>query len=385
MKKVQSKRVQLLGVHGKRVNMKFPACTTKEEVATFKRVARRLIQCQLGNLAFFPQDIAYVQSHGKKIADKLRLLGVSLEQQPDKTDEAQLGNYLSRFISSKTGETERKLNDAAGRLERFFGRTKDMREINKTDAQSFRKWLIEKEQLAENSTVRRTLGYASQIMARAVEDGVLARNPFAGKDLPKAVCPDTNKWRYISPEETIKLWNAIQTEEDRVRFVLLRFLGLRAPSEINGLRWKDLNWKSLTLTIRSPKLRHYRDKGQRTCPVSHPDVLRVLKGAYESRVTDDDPIVPPISHSSLAKRVKQWLGAAGIELWPHLLTNFRRTAITDACGYLPSHVVASYFGHTELISNAHYRMITDSHAQAFGEAPSLLEGENKKASEDNAA
>ena len=50
----KSKRVQLRGVHGNRVNMKFPACTTKEEVGTFKRVAQRLVQSQLGNLGFFP-------------------------------------------------------------------------------------------------------------------------------------------------------------------------------------------------------------------------------------------------------------------------------------------------------------------------------------------
>jgi hypothetical protein len=82
---------------------------------------------------------------------------VSFDAQPDKADEAQLGTYASRVIASKTGETERKLTDAARRMERFFGRTKDIREIDKTDALSFAKWLIEKEQLAENSTARRAL------------------------------------------------------------------------------------------------------------------------------------------------------------------------------------------------------------------------------------
>ncbi len=79
----KAKRVQLRGVHGRRVNMKFPACTTKEDLAIFKRVAQRLVQCQLGNLPFFPQDITYVQRLGKKDADKLRLLGVSFDEQPE--------------------------------------------------------------------------------------------------------------------------------------------------------------------------------------------------------------------------------------------------------------------------------------------------------------
>jgi integrase len=381
----KSKRVQLRGVHGRRVNMKFPACTTKEELGTFKRVAQRLVQSQMGNLAFFPQDIAYVQSYGKKVADKLRLLGVSFDEQPDKSDEAQLGNYVSRVIASKTGETERKLSDAARRMERFFGRTRDMREIDKTDAESFGKWLIEKEGLAENSTARRTLGYASQIMARAVEDRLLPRNPFAGKDMPKAVLSDRTKWQLISPEETLKLWNVLQTEEDQIRFVLLRFLGLRAPSEINALTWRDVDWEHLQLTIRSPKLRHHKNQGQRRCPINHPDVLPVLRQAYDKRIADDAPIVTPITHTSLTKRVKQWLGAAGLKLWPQLLVNFRRSAVTDACSYLPSHVVASYYGHSEAISLANYRITTATHADAVATAPSLIEGKASKNTDEDAA
>jgi integrase len=381
----KARRVQLRGVHGNRVNMKFPACTTKEELGTFKRVAQRLVQSQLGNLGFFPQDIAYVQSHGKRVADKLRRLGVSFDEQPDKADEAQLGTYASRVIASKTGETERKMSDAARRMERFFGRTKDIRDIDKTDALSFRKWLIEKERLAENSTTRRTLAYASQIMARAVDDGIISRNPFSGKDVPKAVCPNLTKWRYISPEETMRIWNGIQTEEDQIRFVLLRYLGLRAPSEINVLTWKDVDWETHQLTIRSPKLRHHKNLGQRRCPISHPDVLPVLSQAYGKRTADDAPIVPPITHTSLTKRVKQWLGSAGLKLWPQLLVNFRRSAVTDACSYLPSHVVASYYGHSEAISLANYRITTATHAEAVAAAPSFIEGKSPQINDEDVA
>jgi integrase len=373
MRYAKSKRVQLQGVHGRRVNMKFPPSTTKEELGTFKRVARRFVQCQLGNLSPFPQDITYVRSHGKKLVGKLRLLGVVLDEQSENTDGFRLGSYATRLISAKSGETERKLNDAARRLERFFGPAKDIREIDKTDALTFRKWLIDEEQLAENSTARRTLGYASQIFAAAVEDGLISRNPFAGKDVPKAVRSDRDKWRHISNADTLKLWNVIQTEEDRVRFVFLRILGLRAPSEINTLTWKDVDWQTLELTIRSPKLRHHKNRGFRRCPITHPDVLHVLRHAYEHREADDSPIVPPLTHTSLTKRVKQWLGAAGLDLWPQLLVNFRRSAVTDACGYLPSHVVAAYFGHSEAISYSHYRITTAAHAEAFASAPSLLE------------
>ena len=38
-----------------------------------------------------------------QVADKLRLLGVSFDERPEKSDEAQLGNYVSRVIASKSG------------------------------------------------------------------------------------------------------------------------------------------------------------------------------------------------------------------------------------------------------------------------------------------
>lgn len=374
MAKAKSKRVQIKGVHGKVCNLFFPPCSTKQDVAVFKTVARRMVQNCLGNLPFLPQDIAYVQSHGERVRKKLLLLGVSLDQPKENTGDFVLCGYLSRFTASKSGETERKLIDTARRLERFFGPAKDMRDITKTDAAHFRKWLIEKENLAEFSTARRTLGYASQIMEAAVDDGLLAKNPFKAKDMPKTVLTDQRRHHYIDQQQTAKLWNALQTDEDRVRFVLLRYLGLRAPSELDALMWKDVDWQKFQITIRSKKNEHHKNQAFRVCAISHPDVLPVLRNAFEQRQADDSPIVPRISGAALRRRVVRWLGRAGIEVWPQLFVNFRRSAVTDACTVLPSHVVAAYFGHSEAISMANYRMQTASHAEAFASAPSMLKG-----------
>lgn len=374
MAKAKSKRIQIKGVQGKVCNLFFPPCTTKQDAGIFKTVARRMVQSCLGNLPFLPQDTAYVLSHGETVKKKLRHLGVSLDVQSDRSGEAILCTYLSRFTASKSGETERKLIATARRLERFFGPTKDMRDIVKTEASHFLKWLIETEKLAEFSTARRTLGYASQIMEAAVADGVITKNPFKAKDMPKAVLTDQKKHHYIDLSQTRKLWNAIQTDEDRIRFVLLRYLGLRAPSEIDALTWKDVNWEQQNVTIRSKKNEHHKNQAFRVCPITHPDVLPVLKAAYKLRTADDSPIVPRISGASLRKRVLNWLGRSGLEAWPQLLVNFRRTAVTDACSLLPSHVVAAYYGHSEAISIANYRMETAAHAQAFAAAPSMLQG-----------
>jgi len=374
MAKAKSKRVQIKGVHGKVCNLFFPPCTTKEDVRIFKTVAKRLVQSRLGNLPPLPQDIAYVGSHGEALRKKLRLLGVSLNEPQENASAFVLSGYFSRFTAAKSGETERKLIDTARRLERFFGADKDMRDITKIDAARFKKWLIEKEKLAEFSTARRTLGYASQIMEAAVEEGLITKNPFKAKDMPKTVLTDQRKHHYIDKTETLRIWNAMQSDDDRTRFVLLRYLGLRAPSELNALNWRDVDWARSQITIRSKKNEHHKNQAFRVCPINHSDVLPVLKSAYERRQADDCPIVPPISGSALRRKAIRWLGRAGLEVWPQLFVNFRRSAVTDACNVLPSHVVAAYFGHSEAISMANYRMQTATHAEAFASAPSMLRG-----------
>jgi integrase len=371
MKKMKSKRVQIKGVDGKRRNLVFPTCATKEEVRHFKTVAQRMVRCRIANTAFYPQDLEFIAVHGPSMQKKLALLGVTHDATSSSND-ATLCSYLSKYTSGACGESERKLIDVARRLEKFFGPRKDMREIQKTDAQRFWKWLVEKENLAENSTARRHIAYASQIMDSAVHDGILAKNPFKGRDLPKQVHTDQSKWHHIDAHQTLKLWNAIQDDEDRVRFVLLRFLGLRAPSEINALTWKDVNWTEQTITIRSKKLRHHKHGGVRVCPISWADVLPTLTAAYEGRASDDEPMVTSITGTALRRRAIQWLGRAGLDIWPQLFVNFRRSAITDAADQFPSHVVANWFGHSETIAKKHYRMETAAHAKAVSKAPSIL-------------
>jgi integrase len=324
-----------------------------------------MIQCQAGNLPMQPQDLRYVQAHGEMVKSKLVKLGILFADEQQESSDAVLSTFLSRFTASKRGETERKLIDVARRMERFFGPAKDMREITKLDAVSFRNWLVESEGLAESSTARRAIGYASQIMAAAVEDELIPKNPFKGKEIPKTVRTNKDRHHYINEEDTQKLWDAIQTREDRIRFVLLRFLGLRAPSELDALTWRDVNWATGFVTIRASKTKHHKDQGVRRCPITHPTVSEVLREAYAQRSADDAPIVPAISAPALRRRVIRWVGRAGLELWPQLMVNFRRSAVTDAHDRLPPHVVSAYFGHSEAISEANYTMRTAEHAAAF--------------------
>lgn len=371
----KQKRVQIYGLNGNRPNLKFPATTTKNQIEDFKRNASALILAMQLQRPFTKAEQRWLKDQPESIRGKLRLLGIIVGEDPLR-EERRLDRLTSRHIKAKrnVGEgTIDKLTLNARRLEKFLGADRDIREITDDDAAGYCDWLVSKQGLDPNSSARRALGYAHEFFERAVRDGHCSRNPFKGRDLPKNVKPNEDKHHYICPEQTRLLWSVLQCDEDRMRFVLMRYLGLRSPSEMNQLTWADVDWSSNVLTIRSPKLKRYAKKYSRRCPFSHPDVLPVFKEAYARRESDKSQVVERIAHAPLTRKVQGWLGAAGLDLWPDLLTNFRRTAVTDACDIWPSHVVAAYFGHSEVISKRHYRMTHDAHAAKAATATPLIQ------------
>lgn len=368
-KAMQPKRVQLIGLDGVKRNLKFPPTTPKADVAEFKLRAKRLIKSHRSGFAPCDADMRFMATCGEPIRKKLQLLGVVGDAGAgDK--EFRLGPFLSRVSELGTPTARRKKADVATKLQKYFGQDKDIRQITALEAQEFRKALAVRWKLCETSTVPRHIGYCSAMLQVAVEDGVIARNPFA--KISKVVKTNRAKWHYVTPEETQAIWENLENDEDRLRFVLLRYLGLRAPSEMNALSWDCFDWDAGTVLIKSQKLAHQKDGGFRRCPFSHPDILPLLQTAFGKRTSDKASVLPRISGPALARKVKRWLGRAGVSVWPQLLTNFRRSAATDARDHMPAHVAAGYFGHSDEIFRAHYGIHKPEHIKAFCDMPSLL-------------
>ena len=384
--KTSDKRIQIKGVNGVRRNFGFPASTTSKELQLIKKSLKRLVASQAGNLEFFPQDIKWLDTQGGLMRRRLKTLGVELKED-DKEEQQEdflLKNIVDEYLSEKEKET---VDDTtvfkyirAGKLvEEFFGSETDIRDVTTENCKDFVRWLTKEKNLAAASTARRTVGSASSFFKRALTRELISRNPFTVKEIKKQVKANKERHHYISSTETEKIWNVLKTDDDKLRFVLMRYLGLRSPSEINELRWKDFDFEDGIVAIRSPKLKRHEDKYERECPFTHPVAFKVISEAYEKRKSDRDNILPSISNHSLRKRVTKWLGAAGVDVWPDLLVNFRRSAITDACDILPSHVVAAFFGHSEIISTRHYRLTTKAHGQVFKKVKTFLKDEEDAA------
>ena len=83
-------------------------------------------------------------------------------------------------------------------------------------------------------------------------------------------CPD-NDWRLI--------------------FALARFGGVRFPSEVESLKWSDVDWENSTFTVHEKKVEHHPGRGRRVVPIF--TALRPhLERAFRERAPVAVPVVP---------------------------------------------------------------------------------------------
>ena len=380
-KKQHSLRVQLQPVvkkpSGDPVGIHLPKGTTKAEVNSFKTLAQALIKRERGvPLSLTPTQEKQLQTLNPIWKEKLKKFGIQFQEEDLKRYQLSevINDYLKvKQLTDDTDLNKRKYELTGKRLILCFGKTKDVRELNQADGFKYQNFLVEKFNQRRDGTARRLCGYAHTIFKNAVKNGLLSISPF--DDVPKNALPNPSRWFEITPEITQRIWNVINNEEDRVRFVCLRFLGLRCPSELNLLKWNHFDFQTKMVKIHSPKLKK-TNKFIRYMPFDNPNVYPVIKKAYANRKNCYDNIVKPISQKCLRQRVEAWLGAAGLNLWPNLISNFRKTAVTEASREMPSQSVNAYFGHTEEVSQKHYRMVTEIDAAKFSSFPSILNMED---------
>jgi integrase len=163
-------------------------------------------------------------------------------------------------------------------------------------------------------------------------------------------CPDAN-WRCI--------------------FCLARYGALRVPSETSLLRWPDVAWDHARMTVTSPKTAR-AGKAARIVPL-FPELAGALREAWELAPEGAVYVLPERLRRrgvNLRESLRVLCRKAGILPWGKPFTNLRASRVTELVEEYPSHVVNAWCGHTEAVSQAHYRQVTEAHfARAAGDGP----------------
>jgi hypothetical protein len=151
----------------------------------------------------------------------------------------------------------------------------------------------------------------------------------------------------------------------------MRYQGLRVPSEMNELLWDDIDLAGARIRIRSPKTAYIHGKESRLAAIMS-EVLPFLKQMSDEAKPGSEYVLPRMANKKYRKFFSKYLERAGIDLWPALFNNLRKSAVTDAHDWFPSHVCNAWFGHSETIFREHYGQVTEGHfREARRRTPSI--------------
>lgn len=331
-----------------------------------------LAKAKANNVSADPEAVKWADGTEGALRENLIAWGLADPASPKLSTDAGrlLGPFVDEYMMSRTdwakttrinyGQTRRLLVE-------YFGERHPLKAITPADADRWRRWLAVDKGLAVASCSKHAKR-AKTVMAEAVRDRLLAESPFAGLKGGDESNPDRH--RFITPEASALVVVACPDADWRVIFALARWGGLRCPSEVLALRWRDVDWAAGRLRIESPKT------GLRFCPL-FPEIRAALAEAFEAAPDGAEFCVGRYrAVENLRTQFARIVERAGVVPWPKPFVNLRSTRRTELQERFPDHVVNAWLGHSGAVAAKHYLQVTPEHwerASAAG-VPIAAEG-----------
>jgi len=338
-------------------------------VGTIKAKVEALNAAAISQTSWDAETAEWVGKLKPALHDKLAAAG--LVPKRAQTEHATLAEFLNGFIASRS-DVKRGTAAVYGHTRRcliaYFGAGKALADITLADADDWRRWLateekvagkIVRKKLAEN-TIRRRCGVARQFFRVAVRRRLIAVNPF-GEMKNISVGANRSRDYFVSREETAKLLGACPDTQWRLIVALARYGGLRCPSEVQSLRWGDVNWADSRFTVSSIKTEHHEGKETRVVPL-FPELRPYLEAAWDEAEPGTEFVITRYRDSgvNLRSRLLDIICTAGLKEWPKLFQNLRASRATELAAAHPAHVAAEWLGHSTLVAQRHYWQTTDA-------------------------
>lgn len=241
-------------------------------------------------------------------------------------------------------------------LEEFFGASKSLRDIGPSEADAWRAWLVDHEELSPATVARRVI--AARTFWRSATRWKLTRaNPFEGVKGGK----QSNDARTVFvPREVIdKAIDVAPDTEWQVIIALARYAGLRTPSETFALRWGDIDFAEATMRVHASKTEHHDGGGVRLVPL-FPEVERHLSRLFTEAEPGEYVIAKHrLNCGNLRTQFERILARAGVTAWPRLFHNLRGSRETELMREYDLATACKWIGNSREVAARHYAMSRD--------------------------
>jgi integrase len=298
---------------------------------------------------------------------KEKLAAVGLIESPGAS---KLGTLLDTYIAERRIDSKpntiRNMEAASKWIQAFYGPSRNLQTIGLKDADALRlEWIGKK---WGDNTIRRRLGFARQFFNEAIRRKLITENPFADAETTTRETPERSF--FITAEMSRKILAACPNPQWKAIFGLVRWGGLRCPSELQPLRWEHINWDAGRILVTSPKTEHHAGKGSRVIPL-FPELESILLEARDDAPDGTTHVLwrYRLKNANLRTGMHKIIWEAGYKPWEKLFINLRSTRETELADKHPLHVVCAWMGNSKAIAKKHYLQVTDEHFDSATRAP----------------
>ena len=266
-----------------------------------------------------------------------------------------LGQHLEQYFGSLGNQkptTARNYARARRLLEDYFGKDRMLDSITEGDADAYKRWLLDSYATASASV---DLRRARQFLKAAVRRRLIAVNPFA--EVPCGPQVNDDRIVYVPAEDIERVISACADNDWRLVFALPRYAGVRFPSEVENLKWSDVDWENSRFTVHERKVEHHPGRGVRVVPIFS-DLRPHLERAFRERAPGAVYVVPRTRHGNLGTQAKRIVEKAGVKLWPKLFVNMRGSCSDDLERRgIAEKAINAWIGNTARMRHRHYHSV----------------------------
>jgi hypothetical protein len=211
--------------------------------------------------------------------------------------------------------------------------------------------------LSRATIARRTIA-ARQFFKVALDKELIAKNPFVG--VRGGNQRNKHRLKFVD-REWVDQMVAIADRDWRILLTLARYGGIRLPSEVVRLRWRDVDFKEGegSILIHSVKTEHHEGKQTRRVPL-YDEIREVLEAAHRQGVDEDDFVIanPIYRHpkANLRTQFERIALRAGVTPWAKAFQNMRATRETELGIQMPMREACDIIGNSEVVAFHHYQM-----------------------------
>jgi len=340
----------------------------KKAAELVKLKIESLVAAKIAGHPIDAQTAGWLAEIGDVIHEKLAKAGLVEPRQEVEVEEWTVGRLIDDVVASR-GDVARRTGICYAytkkKLLEFFTADRLISTIREHDADEYRRWLLTKHAQA---TASREVKRARQFFKVAVRRRLIPTNPFS--EVKAGTQANPSRKHFVTRETIEAVIAACPNNDWRLIFAFARYAGLRTPSELQELKWSDVNWERQRFTVHVPKKAHIAGHETRVVPI-FAELRPYLERAFNEAEPGAVYVVPrargDVNLRTYANRI---LKNAGVAIWPKLFNNLRASCETELVRRFPAHLVHAWLGHSATVAEAHYLQATDADYEAAGGATS---------------